>query len=162
MPKSKIIKLFKKMYSKEELKQLKKEFWEGFGTYCSLIPALKRRKSKFMLYNTKMKGVELKFDATRTGASVILEINLSDAKKRLEKYEQFLLYKPTMEKQFPNGLIWKSSYIRECGTEVSRIYTEKNAIDLHRRLQWMEFYQFMSTEMLKLEKAFKIVKEATE
>ena len=60
------------MYSKEELKQLKKEFWEGFGTYCSLIPALKRRKSKFMLYNTKMKGVELKFDATRTGASVIL------------------------------------------------------------------------------------------
>jgi len=150
------------MYSKEELKQLKKEFWEGFGTYCSMIPALKRRKSKFMLYNTKMKGVELKFDATRTGASVILEINLSDKKQRLEKYDQFLQYKSTMEKQFPNGLIWKSDYIRECGTEVSRIYTEKNAIDLHRRLQWMDFYLFMSTEMLKLERAFKVVKEAIE
>ena len=150
------------MYSREELKQLKKEFWEGFGTYCSLIPALKRRKSKFMLYNTKMKGVELKFDATRTGASVILEINLSDAKQRLEKFGQFLDYKTTMEKQFPTGLIWKSSYIRECGTEVSRIYTEKNTIDLHRRIQWIEFYQFMSAEMLKLEKAFKVVKEALE
>jgi len=150
------------MYSKEELKQLKKEFWEGFGTYCSLIPALKRRKSKFMLYNTKMKGVELKFDATRTGASVILEINLSNAKDRLEKFEQFFLYKSTMEKQFPSGLIWKSDYIRECGTEVSRIYTEKNDIDLHRRLQWMEFYRFMSTEMLKLERAFKVVKETME
>ena len=150
------------MYSKEELKQLKKEFWEGFGTYCSLIPALKRRKSKFMLYNTKMKGVELKFDATRTGASVILEINLSNAKDRLEKFEQFFLYKSTMEKQFPTGLIWKSDYIRECGTEVSRIYTEKNDIDLHRRLQWMEFYRFMSTEMLKLERAFKVVKETME
>jgi len=150
------------MYSKEELKQLKKEFWEGFGTYCSMIPALKRRKSKFMLYNTKMKGVELKFDATRSGASVILEINLSVTKQRLEKFEQFLLHKSTMEKQFPKGLIWKSDYIRECGTEVSRIYTEKNDIDLHRRIQWMEFYLFMSTEMLKLERAFKVVKEAIE
>jgi hypothetical protein len=150
------------MYSREELKQLKKEFWEGFGIYCSHVPALKRRKSKFMLYNTKMKGVEMKFDATRKGASVILEINLSNAKQRVEKYEQFVLYKSTMEKQFPEGLIWDPTYIRECGTEVSRIYTEKVGIDLHRRIQWMEFYQFMSTEMLKLEKAFKVVKEAIE
>jgi len=150
------------MYSKEELKQLKKEFWEGFGIYCSHIPALKRRKSKFMLYNTKMKGVEMKFDATRKGASVILEINLSNAKQRLEKYEQFVFQTSTMEKQFPQGLIWEPAYIRECGTEVSRIYTEKTDIDLHRRIQWMEFYQFMSTEMLKLEKAFKVVKEVIE
>jgi len=150
------------MYSKEELKQLKKEFWEGFGTYCSHIPALKRRKSKFMLYNTKMKGVEMKFDATRDGASVILEINLHDEKARLEKYEQFEQYKTIIEKQFPQGLIWDFAYIRECGTEVCRIYTQKSGIDLHRRIQWMEFYEFMSTEMLKLEKAFKMVKEVIE
>ena len=150
------------MYSKEELKQLKKEFWEGFGNHCSLLPALKRRKSKFMLYNTKMKGVELKFDATRDGAYVILEINLSNDLLRLEKYEQFEQYKSIMEKQFPEGLIWDLSYIRECGTEVSRIYTKKNGIDFHRRIQWMEFYTFMSTEMLKLERAFKMVKDALE
>ena len=89
------------MYTRDELKQLKKEFWEGFGTYCSEIPALKRRKSKFMLYNTKMKGVEMKFDATRDGAYVILEINLSDEQARLERYEQFEAYKSIMEKQFP-------------------------------------------------------------
>lgn len=150
------------MYSKEELKQLKKEFWEGFGIYCSQIPALKRRKSKFMLYNTKMKGVEMKFDATRLGAFVILEINLHDAKKRLEKYEQFEQYKSIMEKQFTEGLIWDFAYIRECGTEVCRIYTKKTGIDLHRPIHWMEFYKFMSTEMLKLESAFKVVKEAIE
>ena len=150
------------MYSKDELKQLKKEFWEGFGVYCSQIPALKRRKSKFMLYNTKMKGVEMKFDATRDGAFVILEINLHDTALRLEKYEQFEQYKVIMEKQFPEGLTWDFAFIRECGTEVCRIYTHKNGIDLHRRIQWMEFYQFMSNEMLKLERNFKMVKEAIE
>lgn len=150
------------MYTKEELKQLKKEFWEGFGLFCSEVPALKRRKSKFMLYNTKMKGVELKFDATREGAFVILEINHSDATKRFELYEQFEQYKTLLEKGFPEGLIWNFAYIRECGNEVCRIYTHKADIDIHRRIQWMEFYKFMSSEMLKLEKGFRIVKEAIE
>jgi len=150
------------MYTKEEIKELKKEFWEGFGTYCSQIPALKKRKSKFMLYNTKMKGVELKFDATRDGAYVILEINHPDDTKRFELYEKFELYKSIMEKQFPAGLIWDFAYIRECGTEVCRIYTIKQGIDIHRRIQWMEFYQFMASEMNKLEKAFRTVKEALE
>jgi hypothetical protein len=148
------------MYSKEELKELKREFWEGFGVYCSNVPALKKRKSKFMLYNTKMKGVELKLDATRDGAYVILEINHSDAKARFEKYEQFEKYKAIMEQDFKEGLIWDFAYVRECGTEVCRIYTHLPEIDLHRRLHWMQFYQFMSTEMLKLEKAFNKVKEA--
>ena len=150
------------MYSKEEVKQLKKEFWEGFGIYCNNIPALKRRKSKFMLYNTKMKGVEMKFDATREGAYVILEINHHSTAQRLEKYEQFEQYKSIMEKQFPTGLIWDFAFIRECGTEVCRIYTHKSGIDFHRRIQWMEFYEFMSQEMLKLERAFVTVKEAIE
>lgn len=148
------------MYTKEEVKQLKKEFWEGFGIYCSEIPALKKRKSKFMLYNTKMKGVELKFDATRDGAFVILEINHPDLEKRYELFEKFELYKNLMEKNFPEGLIWNFAYIRECGTEVCRIYTHKPGIDIHRRIQWMEFYQFMTSEMLKLEKAFRLVKDA--
>lgn len=150
------------MYSKEELKELKKEFWEGFGTYCAQVPALKRRKSKFMLYNTKMKGVEMKFDATREGAFVILEINLHNVKERLEKYEQFEQYKTIMEKNFPEGLIWDFAFMREGGNEVCRIYTKKTGIDIHRRIHWMEFYQFMSTEMLKLEKAFIKVKDAIE
>lgn len=148
------------MYTKEEVKQLKKEFWEGFGIYCSEIPALKKRKSKFMLYNTKMKGVELKFDATRDGAFVILEINHPDLEKRYELFEKFELYKNLMEKNFPEGLIWNFAYIRECGTEVCRIYTHKPGIDIHRRIQWMEFYHFLSSEMLKLEKAFRLVKDA--
>jgi hypothetical protein len=150
------------MYTKEEVKQLKKEFWEGFGLYCSQIPALKRRKSKFMLYNTKMKGVELKFDATRDGAYVILEINHHDTVKRFELYEKFEKYKLLVEKNFPEGLIWDFAYIRECGTEVCRIYTQKIGIDIHRRLQWMDFYKFMSDNMLKLEKSFRMVKEAIE
>lgn len=148
------------MYSREEAKQLKKEFWEGFGTYCSQVPALKNRKSKFMLYNTKMKGVELKFDATREGAFVILEINLKDEDARFERFEQFQQYKVIFENELKGELIWELCYIRELGEEVSRIYLHKGDIDIHRKVQWMEFYKYMSEKMLRLEKAFRVVKDA--
>lgn len=151
-----------RMYTKEELKQLKKEFWEGFGIYCSNHPVLGKRKSKFMLYNTKMKGVELKFDANREGAFVILEINSLNETERFAKYEQFERYKILMEEDFPDGLIWNFAFQRETGNEVCRIYNQKTGLDIHKRIQWMEFYKFMAAEMLKLEKAFQNVKDVIE
>lgn len=150
------------MYSKDELKLLKKDFWEGFGIYCSNHPVLGKRKSKFMLYNTKMKGVELKFDANREGAFVILELNNPKEEDRLKRYEQFEKYKAVMEENFPEGLIWDFAYKLETGHEVCRIYSQKTGIDIHTRIDWMEFYTFMASEMLKLEKAFRYVKEAVE
>lgn len=150
------------MYSKEELKFLKKDFWEGFGAYCAELPSFAGRKSKFLLYNTKMKGVELKFDATRDAAFVILEINHSNADKRFELYEKFERYKSLIESEFPDGLQWDFAFVRECGTEVCRIYSTQTGIDIHRRQHWPQFYSFMASQMLKLENAFRLVKEAIE
>jgi hypothetical protein len=129
---------------------------------CSNHPVLGKRKSKFMLYNTKMKGVELKFDANREGAFVILELNSPKEEDRLNRYEQFEKYKAVMEENFPEGLIWDFAYKLETGHEVCRIYSRKTGIDIHKRIHWMEFYTFMASEMLKLEKAFRYVKEAVE
>lgn len=146
-----------KMYSKEELKTLKKEFWEGFGLFCSNHPALGKRK--FMLYNTKMRGVELKFDANRQGAYVILELNDKDEARRLEKYERLEQYKTVMESEFSEGLVWNFAFRLDTGNEVCRIYTRKTGIDILQKHQWNDFYHFMVDEMLKLERAFREVKE---
>ena len=76
------------MYSKDELKSLKIEFWESFAAYCEVQPYLKGRKKIWTLYNTKVKGVELKFDANRKGAYVILEVNHRSEDERLEMFER--------------------------------------------------------------------------
>lgn len=147
------------MYSKQEIKQLKKEFWEGFGLFCITHPILKRRKGKLMLYNTKMKGVDLKLDATRDGAYVILELNDKNEARRFERYEQFEQYKSLIEVDFPDGLVWNFGYRLQTGNEVCRIYTHKEGIDIHRREHWEEFYRFMADEMVKLERAFRKVRD---
>lgn len=55
------------MYTKDELRELKIAFWESFAAYCEVQPYLQGRKKIWILYDTKIKGVELKFDATRNG-----------------------------------------------------------------------------------------------
>ena len=147
------------MYSKEELKTLKKDFWEGFDTFCSHNKELGLRKKKWILYDTKVKSVDLKFDATRKGAFVILEVNLRDREERLLMFDKIKLCKAIIENHFDQPLILDDSFVREAGNEVCRIYTQCLGLDIHRHIQWLDFYRFMATNMLKMENAFEEIKE---
>lgn len=147
------------MYSKDELKKLKIAFWESFAAYCEVQPYLRRRRKMWTLYNTKVKGVELKFDANRKGAYVILEVNHRQEEERLEMYERLTWYKETLEKDFPDGLIWDCCFVRETGNEVARIYVAKEGLDLHRREHWGDFFSFMARQMYLLERNFMSIAE---
>ena len=147
------------MYSKDELKKLKVEFWESFAAYCEVQPYLRRRRKMWVLYNTKVKGMELKFDVNRNGAYVILEVNHRQEDERLEAFEKLTWNKDVLEKDFPEGLIWDICYIRETGNQVARIYTKKEGIDFHRRSDWGEFFSFMARQMYLLERNFMSIAE---
>lgn len=147
------------MYSKDELKNLKLEFWESFAAYCDVQPYLRGRKKIWTLYDTKVKGVELKFDATRTEASVILEVNHRQEDPRLEMFERLTWYKDTLETDFPEGLIWDICFVRDTGKEVARIYLSKIGIDYHRREHWGDFFAFMASQMYLLERNFMSIAE---
>ena len=147
------------MYSKDELKNLKLEFWESFAAFCEVQPYLRGRKKIWTLYDTKVKGVELKFDATREGAFVILEVNHRGEEARLEMFERLTWYKDTLETHFPEGLTWDICFVRDTGKQVARIYTSKSGIDFHRRQDWGEFFSFMASQMYLLERNFMSIAE---
>lgn len=147
------------MYSKDELKNLKLEFWESFAAFCEVQPYLRGRKKVWTLYDTKVKGVELKFDATREGAFVILEVNHRGEEARLEMFERLTWYKDTLETDFPEGLTWDICFVRDTGKQVARIYTSKSGIDFHRRQDWGEFFSFMASQMYLLERNFMSIAE---
>ena len=147
------------MYSKDELKNLKLEFWESFAAFCEVQPYLRGRKKIWTLYDTKVKGVELKFDAPREGAIVILEVNHRGEEARLEMFERLTWYKDTLETDFPEGLTWDICFVRDTGKQVARIYTSKSGIDFHRRQDWGEFFSFMASQMYLLERNFMSIAE---
>ena len=141
------------MYSREEVKELKRDFWNGFDEFCAKLPRFKYKHKKWILYNTKMK-----FGAGRDGAYVILELNHKNPDKRAEKWELLKQYKVVIEEYFDEP-VWQEYFVKECGTPVSRIYKHKPDLDIHRREDWREFYVFLSKEMTKLEKAFNEMRE---
>ena len=127
------------MYSKEELKNLKLEFWESFAAFCEVQPYLRGRKKIWTLYDTKVKGVELDHRSEDL---------------RLEMFERLTWYKETLEQDFPEGLIWDICFVRENGRQVARIYVAKEGLDLHRRAHWGDFFTFMASQMYLLERNF--------
>ena len=147
------------MYTYEEAKQIRKKFWILFGERCEIMPELKNRKKKWMLYDTGVKGIDLKFDVNRTHASVILEVNSASEKRRLQIYEALEKYKLILEDGFDEKLVWDFCYIREKGEEVCRIYFIQEGMDIHNQNQWTDIYNFFIRNMLTFENNFLSIRD---
>jgi len=148
------------MYSKEELKKLRLDFWEQFGKRCEVHPVLRYRKKKWVLHRTKIKGVAMRFDVGREDAKVILELGNRNENLRLKAYEFLERYKIVIEDGFADGLTWEFFHEREdSGAEVCRIYAQLPNVDFHRQNQWPDIFNFYIENMLKLEANFMEIRD---
>ena len=148
------------MYTQEEAKQLRLNFWEQFGARCRIHPELRQRKKNFILHRTKVPGVALRFEADRKGARVILELGQQNEDKRLKAFEILQHYKILLEEGFHEGLNWEFYHQREDSKkEVCRIFTELTDVDIHRQNQWPHIYNFFIDNMLQLEKNFLLIRD---
>ncbi len=147
------------MYTREEAKQLRKKFWTLFGQRCEIVPELAYRKKKWILYDTKISGLDLKFDVDRNKALVMIEVNHKNEDRRLEIFELLQSYKVILEDGFENGLQWDFFVEREKGEEVCRVFVAKDGLDIHRQNQWPEIYNFFIDNMLILERNFMEIRD---
>jgi hypothetical protein len=143
------------MYTKEEAKQLRLQFWEQFGKRCRVHPQLSQRRKNFLLHRTKISGVALRFEAGRKGVRVLLELGQRNEDIRLKAFEILQNYKAVIEDGFPAGLNWEFYHQREDSEkEVCRIYTEMENADIHDQNEWPAIYNFFIENMLRLEENF--------
>ncbi len=150
------------MYSKDEAKLLRKEFWIVFARRCEIVPELRHKKKKWVLYDTGLSGIDLKFEVTRSEALVMLEINSRLEGRRLEIFQTLQKYRLLLEDGFTEPLIWDFCYTRESGQEVCRIYKSLPNVDFHRQTQWPDIFNFLIDHMLILENNFMEIKDALE
>lgn len=147
------------MYTQEEAKYIRQQFWDTFGRRCEIVPELRYRKKKWVLYDTKISGIDLKFDAGREDALVMIEINSRTEERRLHIFETLERYKILLEDGFEDGLIWDFCVVRESGQEVCRIYEKLNHVDIHKQKQWPDIFNFLIDNMLKLETNFMEIRD---
>ena len=142
------------MFSKEEAKILREEFWDQFKNLSAGKRARKKLPGNWMLDQTGIKALNLRFHVDREVAQVGIDLETRNMDKRIELYEKLESLKKLLEGAMESPLIWELEYIRENGKSVSRIYLQMEGVDIYMRDTWTEAHKFMYVNMMKLESFF--------
>ena len=142
------------MFSKEEAKQLREEFWDRFKKLSAGRRARKKLPGNWVLTQTGIKALNLRFHVDREVAQVGIDLETRNMDKRIELYEKLESLKKLLEEAMESPMIWELEYIRENGKSVSRIYLQLEEVDIYNRDTWSRAHQFMYSNMMKLEAFF--------
>lgn len=133
------------MFSKEESKKIRQEFWTSFG---------KEYPRKWLLYNTKIKDLSLKFTFTRKSAQVSIDLDASDEIIRHYYYEKLQSLNSILVTEFLPEVVYDKEFELENGKVISRIYVTLEGVNIHNKNQWKEVQSWLAEKMTSLESFF--------
>lgn len=142
------------MFSKEEAKLLREEFWDQFLTISRHRRLRKKLSGDWILTRTGVKALNLKFHVDTKVAQVGIDLETRNMDKRIELYEKLESVKKILEKFMGDNMNWELDYIRENGKSVSRIYLEKQGVNIYDSGTWPAAHEFMYRKMCKLEEFY--------
>ncbi|MEW4922750.1 DUF4268 domain-containing protein [Algibacter sp. 2305UL17-15] len=126
------------MFSKEESRILRQEFWTSFG---------KSFPRKWILYDTKLKGLSLKFHFDTKKASVALDLE-DDLEHRINYWEKLLTLKGILTDEYLPNAIFEEEFFLENGKEISRIYVPlEQKVSIHNKNSWRDVMEFFNEKM---------------
>lgn len=130
------------MFSKEEAKQIREEFWESFG---------KSFPKKWILYNTKIKDFSFKFYFDNKKAMVLLDIEHDDIENRIRYFEKIISLKNILLTEYLPNAIFEKNYCLDNQKEISRIYVLLENVCIYNKNTWAETMDFFYKKMVCFE-----------
>lgn len=134
------------MFSKEESKKIRQEFWTNFG---------KKYPRKWLLYNTKIKDLSLKFTFDTKIAQVSIDIESPDDFMRSYYFDKLISLKNIIKTDYLPNIVFDENYSLDNGKIVSRIYVElDDNVSIHNKNTWERTMDFLNKKMNLLESFF--------
>ena len=133
------------MYSREESKKIREQFWTSFG---------KEYPRKWLLYNTRIKDFSLKFTFTRRMAEVSIDLDSPDEIMRGYYFEKLESLKTILKAEFLSEAYYAEAYELENGKLISRVYVRKTGVNIHKKEDWQEVMAWLAEKMDPLERFF--------
>lgn len=141
------------MFSKEESRQLRQEFWTSFG---------KSFPRKWVLYDTKLKGLSFKFHFDNKKALVALDLE-DDLEHRIKYWEKLLALKSILLDEYLPDAIYNEEFFLDNSKEISRIYVPlEQKVSIHNKNSWRDVMEFFNENMSLFEAFFEEYKEIIE
>ncbi|PID94481.1 MAG: hypothetical protein CSA95_02695 [Bacteroidetes bacterium] len=131
------------MFTREEEKALRLAFWHQFEAFSRA----KGRRKKWLMQNTGITPVNLKFDLDRERALVGVDIMSRSLERRIYYYEKFESLKTLLREAMGQEVIWDLEYPVAPGKEIARIYVVLPGVDIYNQKTWEKTWAFFYEKM---------------
>ncbi len=139
------------MYSIEQKKILRQEFWERFRSYSAIRRRQKGKPARWIMNNTGIRQLKLKFEYGERMASVGIDIETRNMDKRLDLYDKLEQLKNILHQAMGQEMKWELEHILDNGKSVSRICLEMHEVNIYNKDTWHTVFPFFYKNMMKIE-----------
>lgn len=146
------------MYSREEAKQLKEQFWTSFGQYMSAIPSADQEKVNWVNYKTGIKHLFFRMDVTNKTAVIMIELTHPDEGIRALMYAQMEELKNILHANLEEEWEWDDVYYDAYGKKTSRISIEIDKVSVFRKDDWPSLISFFKPRIIALDEFWSTAK----
>ncbi len=143
------------MYSKEDKKTIRKKYWSQFKVYSNKRKLKAGKPGKWIMNNTGIKHLKLKFHFDTELAWAGIEIDTKNLDKRIDLFDKFEKLKTILSNSIPVQLIWELDKDISEIKSVSRIYTEKKDVNIYNIDNWKDVNKFLYEVMDPIEDVFR-------
>lgn len=137
------------MYTKEEKKAIKTEFWTSFGVYMRKYTS-QYGKVHWVNYKTKIKDLYFRLEFTEQEAYFAIDFQHKDDGIRELFYEQLTELKVVLEEAIGEPLEWTELCFNEFNQPISRISISLTGVNLYNKGDWQKVFLFFEKRMVGL------------
>jgi hypothetical protein len=136
------------MYSKEELKTLKTNFWNTFKAKMSHKRSSNGRKMNWLNYPSEVPFIFIRLDTDHSGARLIFDIQSKDEGVRAIIWEQLYELKVVMESEMGSEGLWLENCSSPFVKSFNRIMWERKDLSFYRPEDHTEIMQFLEDRLI--------------
>jgi hypothetical protein len=139
------------LYSREEIKKIRKSFWKGFQKYSSPRRRNLAKPKSWQMQNTGIKALDLKFEFDSKQASVGIDIVSKSVLLKDQYWDKLLSLKNILTKASNKPLNRERNHKLESGKEIIRVALIKTNVNIMKPECWQDVYGFFFYNMMKFE-----------
>jgi len=139
------------MYSKEEKKELKINFWTELNDKLSEAGKAKGRNLEWMNYPTNIKRLFFRMEADETTAKMCIDLQFLSKGIREIYFLQFQEFENKLKETFTADVHFLPEYEHWNGKTISRIYCELPNVNINNTEDWKKIQDFLMQNFLNLD-----------
>ncbi|ANQ50777.1 DUF4268 domain-containing protein [Flammeovirga sp. MY04] len=147
------------MFSREEHSRLRAAFWTQFGQLMKPFKSEEGKRINWTNYKTGVKSVFFKMEADKKKCGVGIYLTHKDPDIQQLIFEQFEEMKSYLHSVLEEEWEWELHTKNEMRQTISRIYIEKEGVNMFKPEDQADIYEFLKPRMLKLDEFWRDTKE---